>query len=247
MIGARLACLTVASAVALAALGATAPELQSSARLVLVTATTGLIAPLFWPGVAATPLRTAMRVVAWSCAVTAVAAAGVLASGGPARLNPTRTVTACAMLLLILLATHAAAAWIEALMRKRTPDADAAREIGGRVAAIALALLGSLPLWLGPAAELLADRQAWIVDAVVGASPLTHLAVASGNDLLRNQWLYQRSNLAVLQFAYPTLATLTLSYAALALGLALVALAARTLRRSAPGAFAAHPTTEHAK
>ena len=30
-------------------------------------------------------------------------------------------------------------------------------------------------------------------------SPLTHLAVASGNDLLRNQWFYQHSNLASLQ------------------------------------------------
>ena len=100
--------------------------------------------------------------------------------------------------------------------------------MAGRTAAIALALVGSLPLWLGPAGELLAGRQPWIIDAVVGVSPLTHLAVASGNDLLRNQWFYQHSNLAALQFSYPGLARLTLSYASAILALALVALAFRS-------------------
>ena len=71
--------------------------------------------------------------------------------------------------------------------------------MAGRTVALVLALLGSLPLWLGPAGELLSGRQPWIIDAIVGMSPLTHLAVASDNDLLRNEWLYQHSNLAALQ------------------------------------------------
>ncbi len=80
-----------------------------------------------------------------------------------------------------------------------------AREAAGRSAAVALALLGALPLWLGPVAETLSARHDWAIDAVVGASPLTHLAVASGNDLLRNQWFYQHANLAALLFSYPGL------------------------------------------
>ena len=110
------------------------------------------------------------------------------------------------MLMLILLVTHAVAAGLEGRLRGQSGDAETAREMAGRAAALALALLGSLPLWLGPAAELLAGRHPWIIDAVVGMSPLTHLAVASGNDLLRNQWFYQHSNLAALQFSYPSLA-----------------------------------------
>ena len=97
--------------------------------------------------------------------------------------------------------------------------------MAGRTAALVLALLGSLPLWLGPVAELLSARHAWVIDAIVGMSPLTHLAVASGNDLLRNEWLYQHSNLAALQFSYPGLAHLAWSYASVCSMLALVALA----------------------
>ena len=89
-----------------------------------------------------------------------------------------------------------------------------------------------MPLWLGPAAELLASRLPWIVNAALGVSPLTHLAVASGNDLLRNAWFYQHANLAALQFSYPGLAEITLSYATVALTLALVPLASRRLRRT---------------
>jgi len=62
-------------------------------------------------------------------------------------------------------------------------------------------------------------------------SPLTHLAVASGNDLLRNPWFYQHSNLAALQFSYPSLAELILSYGLAFLALALIPLASRWTRR----------------
>ena len=99
--------------------------------------------------------------------------------------------------------------------------------MAGRAAALALALVGSLPLWLGPACELLSGRHPWIIDAAIGISPLTHLAVASGNDLLRNQWLYQHSNLAALQFSYPGLADVAVAYAAVLLLLVLFPLASR--------------------
>jgi hypothetical protein len=142
------------------------------------------------------------------------------------------------MLLLILLVTHAVAAGLEGRLRTRSADAETAREMAGRAAAFALALLGSLPLWLGPAGELLAGRHPWIIDAVVGMSPLTHLAVASGNDLLRNQWFYQHSNLAALQFSYPSLAELILSYALASLALALIPLASGRPWRRIDGASA---------
>jgi hypothetical protein len=95
---------------------------------------------------------------------------------------------------------------------------------------VALACLGSLPLWLGPFAQLLGDRGGRFADAVVGVSPLTHLAVASGNDLLRNQWFYQHSNLAALPVSYPGVPAIALSYASVLSVLALGALALRAAR-----------------
>lgn len=208
---------------------AAASELQPSALRVVVTAIFGLLAPLFWPGIVVTPTRTALRVVAWSAAAVCAAAVCIRVLGHAAQPLP-QILEPCAMLMPILLLTHTAAAAVEGHLRRRSWDADNAREIAGRTVAITLALLGALPLWLGPLGELLSGRHAWIIDAVVGMSPLTHLAVASDNDLLRNQWFYQHSNLAALQFSYPGPAQLAWSYALVGGVLALLALALRRSR-----------------
>ncbi len=234
MIAARLTLLAISAAAALAACGAASTELQPSARLVLVTSVIAVLAPLFWPGRARTPARTGLRVAGWSCAATAMA--GFAASIGPGVGLPFPRITAaCAMLVLILLATHAVAAGLEALIGRRAGDTQGARELAGGTAAVLLAILGAMPLWFGPAAELLSHGDTRVLDAAVGSSPLTHLAVASGNDLLRNQWFYQHSNLASLQFSYPAPAALVLSYVIVLLALALAPMAARAAR-APPGA-----------
>ena len=243
MITARWAMLAVAGVLMLAAFGAS--DLQPSALRLAVTAVIGLIAPLFWPGNAATPARTALRIAAWSAAVACMAAIALRIAGNPGQ-PFARILAACGMLLLILLVTHAAAAAIEVRWHGQSGNAETAREMAGRTAALALALVGSLPLWVGPACELLAGRQPWIIDAAVGISPLTHLAVASGNDLLRNQWFYQHSNLAALQFSYPSPAELILSYGSVSLALAFIPLASRHRRRRIDGASPTQPTTEQA-
>ena len=230
MIAARAVLLALSMLVALAAFGMSSEQWQPSALRLLVTAVVALLAPLFWPGSAATFGRTAARIVGWSAAATAVAAAALLIAGGPGQ--PFRSViTACALLMLILVLAHTLVAVLEIHWRRRSVGAQDARERAGRVAASTLALLGSMPLWSGPAAELLAARHAWIVDAVVGISPLTHLAVASSNDLLRNQWFYQHSNLAGLRVSYPDFNAVVWSYAAACLLLAVMALASRRWRR----------------
>ena len=245
MIAVRWGMLVAATLLILAVFGALAPDLQPSALRVAVTAVVGLLAPFFWPGRAATPTRTALRIAAWSAAAACVAAIALGIGINPGQPFP-RILAACTMLMLILLVTHAVAAGIEEICRQ-SGDAGSAREMAGRTAAIVLALLGSLPLWLGPAGELLAGGHPWVIDAVVGVSPLTHLAVASGNDLLRNQWFYQHSNLAALQFSYPDLTELTLYYSAACLVLAVIVPAPWRSRRLIAGATGNFFTTEETK
>jgi hypothetical protein len=229
--------LAVVTSCVLAAFGATAHALQPSALRVTVTAVVALLAPLYWPGCAGAPTRTALRIALWSAAAAGIAAIALLALGNPAQTGA-QILEACAMLMLILLVTHAVAAGLERLLAQRhgsALDVQSAREIAGRSAAMALALMALLPLWLGPVAELLAGRATWTIDAVVGVSPLTHLAIASGNDLLRNLWFYQHTNLAALQFSYPSLATIGLSYASVCLVLLFFLLASARPRRSIDG------------
>ena len=233
----------MATMLILAAVGARADDLQPSALRVLVTAAVGLLSVLFWPGRAATPARTAWRVVAWSAAA-ALLAAGVLRLTGQTMQPYAKIFSSCVMLLLILLVAHALAAALEARLRAGSDSAHGAREAAGRHVAMALVLLGSLPLWAGPLAELLSGRHEWTIAAAIGASPLTHLAVASGNDLLRNQWLYQHANLAGLQFSYPGVFEVGVFYVLACLLLALGAFVFGRWRRGVVGAIPSHPPPE---
>lgn len=233
MIAARLMMLFVAASLTLVASGATAPDLQPGALRVMAGAAVGLLAPLFWPGLAATPARTAMRIAAWSAAAAVLAAMAMRVFGHPARAF-VPDLRVCGMLWLMLVLAHAAAAAIEAWLRGRSVNAQGARELAGHTVVAALAAFGSLPLWLGPAGELLSARHDGAVDVVLALSPLVHLAVAADNDLLRNDWFYQHSSLAGLQYGYPGLVGTVLSYAAACALLALAALAWRPPRRRHP-------------
>lgn len=206
--------------------------LQPSAMRVAAGGIVVLLAPLFWPGCAATPVETAARVLAWTAMCCGIAVLAVVLLNGSGQSWPAM-LQSCAMLAAVLFLAHAAAVPLERLRARSAVEACNARQAASRIVALSLALLGSLPLWLGPAAELLSGRHAWTIDAVLGLSPLTHLAVASGNDLLRNQWLYQHSNLSGLQFDYPGLPTLAWTYGSLCLLAGAIALT--TVRRGGAG------------
>jgi hypothetical protein len=214
-LAARLAGLAATALFLLAALGAAAQDLQVSARLVAATAVVGVLAPLFWPGRGDTPRLTAVRILGWSLSATLLAGVAALISGvGVAWIS--RIATACAVLFLVLVVVHAAAAVLESMLHGRTQQGDGARETAAWVVTAALVTVAAAPLWLGPTAELASASHPQAVDAAVAVSPLTHLAVASGNDLLRNQWFYQHSNLAGLRFDYPRPAPLMAAYGLLA-------------------------------
>ena len=240
-----LSTLLVAAALMLAALGAYEANLQASAQRVLVTAVIALIAPLFWPGRAKTFERTAFRICAWSGAVSLLAALALCFLRGGVTNAIIPTVAVCAMLLLLLLVTHAVAAGFETLMATKAQGGEGAREMSGAIATVVLALFGSLPLWAGPAGELTQHANAATIDAAVALSPLVHLAVASGNDLLRNPWFYQHSNLAALRFSYPSPIAVTAAYTAIALVFVFGSLAVRRLGHLTDGT--AFLTTERSR
>ena len=210
------------------ALRAAAPDVPASGQRVVVAAAVSLLAPLLWPGLAATPVASALRVLLWSAlAVSAVVCTALLSPWlqGLAAPGLEPVFATGALLLALLLMLHTLVALLETHWRSGARPPAAAREMAGRTVALLLALWAAVPLWLGPLTELLLHDHEGVVDAVIGASPLTHLAVASGNDLLRNQWLYQHSNLAALPFSYPGLAGLAWFYASASAVSALAALA----------------------
>lgn len=237
---ARVALLFVAAVLALLVMAAVSPDLASSGQRVGVAAVVALLAPLLWPGLAHTPEGSALRVLAWSAAgaVSVPVSVSLFAQVAGASLQlmnqllPLLSTGLC--LFAVLLLTHAGQALLEARGRHAGRPAATARLDAAHAVALLLALLGSAPLWLGPMAEVLAPAHDWTLNAVVGASPLTHLAVASGNDVLRNPWLYQHANLAALPVDYPALGAITRFYASACAGVVLAALATFALRRRTP-------------
>jgi hypothetical protein len=213
LIALRCVLLLLVAGTLLMVLGAASSDVQPSTRRLCVAAAFGLLAPLFWPGSGTSARQTVARILGWSFGAGALAALTMVWLD-PAPARWTLLAPSCGMLVAMLVSALAALALLEGWMRGVVADPAAARSLAGRTVTLALALAGSLPLWLGPTAELLSHGSDAVIDAVIGWSPLTHLAVASGNDLLRNQWFYQQSNLATLQFNYPAAATLAGAYAA---------------------------------
>lgn len=187
-----LACALAGWAVVARAGGVMVP----SAWPVLVAALAALLAPLLWPGCTPSTGGSLWRVLAWSAACTA-AVAGVLLLAAPVSAPATRSLAVAGMLGAMLVAAHAAAALLERVCGG-TPVARAA--MAGGAVTLMLALAATLPLWLGPFVQLASAQHPWADDAAVAVSPLMHLAAAAGNDLPRNDWFYEHSALAALQF-----------------------------------------------
>lgn len=246
MIAARWGVLFAAAWLALLAAGANAADLPAPVLRVMVAAAVGLLTPLFWPGTGATAARTVLRVAAWATAAAFLAALLLRVFGHLAQpLLPDLAV--CGMLWLILVTALMVAATVEAWFGSASPGKDGAHAMAGVAVALMLALLGSLPLWLGPAGELLASRHDGAIDLIVGLSPLTHLSVAAANDLLRNDWFYAHSSLAGLQFSYPGLVATAWALAAAGLGLALLTLARRPAGHGANVAHRIEHATENTR
>jgi len=63
------------------------------------------------------------------------------------------------------------------------------------------AILSALPVWLGPLVEISGDSPL-VTDTVIGASPITVLAVALDLDYLRATWFYGHTVIGSLRYDY---------------------------------------------
>ena len=199
------------------ALGIARPDTPPATRLLLAVATPVLLVPLFSSAVARTSKALAASIAGWVCSTLLLGVVAILCGARPAtaQLAPLLMVA-----LGIVVVTRLAASATTRLLQAAGLDEPAAREWARWLAAAMLWLLATAPLWLGPLAALGAEAGPDRSSAIVAASPLVHLGVAAGQDLLRTQWWYAHTSFGSLQFDYPSLTAIALVYVATALALA---------------------------
>ena len=196
----RLLLLALAAVGALLAGAVLTQETPLSALRLWTAFAVLLLAPLLRPAV---PVRTAAA-LAWPAAACLIGLLLPVALGGTAALIGAGPLAA--LLAAQLFASEALAVALAPLVGVRQ---------AGPVMVLGLALLAALPVWAGPLAQSAgAQATAWL-DAMLAASPLTHLAVAAGSDLLRTPWLYENTALGGLPLSDPALAALAPTYALL--------------------------------
>jgi hypothetical protein len=201
--------------------GALPGPLQALAQASAVALFAALMAPR--PGAGSPPGQSATAVLGWAAGA---ALASVILLIPPVRsLTDVGTVAMLAMGVGVL--TFLAGSLLVGLGALLGD-----RRSASRIVVLLLLVLGAAPLWLGPAAELLAGRQA-VVDTVVAISPLSYLGVLADVDYLKSDWFYRHTAFGGLRYAYPSVAGFTAAYLALgAAALGLRPLLARTGRRA---------------
>jgi hypothetical protein len=208
-----LLALALASAAALALARATLPDAAPSLRTLLAAAAPTLLAPLFWPGLTTARLR---RGLGYAAGVGTLALLGTLALNTGQQLWPT-TLAAAAVAAIIAFGSHGLAGTLQLALERQVAGVRA-REAALVITLLTLWLLAAAPVWLSPLAESHASSTSaspWLADLLLNVSPLAQLAVAAGNDLLRNDWFYAHSALAGMPVSYPRLALVLPAWLAL--------------------------------
>jgi hypothetical protein len=178
--------------------------------------------------------------LAWALGTLLLAAAVWLSAGG---WPPSRSIVPLLFAFGLVVTARLAAIIVAGALRSSSMAGTAADEWARSLVAATLWLLAAAPLWLGPLADLQAREGTAVAEAIVAASPLVHLGLAAGQDVLRTQWFYANSSLGSLQFDYPSLTSVALGYACAAAVLALISVG--FARRGAAATPAVHASSPH--
>jgi hypothetical protein len=212
--------LTAVSCVVAIVLALRASPMSSAAATFVAATVPAMLAPLFWlrEGHARDRL---LQAAAGPVLAMAIVALG-LRIAADATVAPGSLALAGLVMVAMLTAAHQAAALIEDTLRRLGAGDSPARDWSHWTVTAVLWLAAAAPLWLGPLADLFAGARPRLPTLVLGSSPLAHLAVAAGYDILRGQWFYAHSSLGGLQVDYPRLSLLLAAYVAASIVLALV-------------------------
>ena len=230
--------LAIAAGLASLAIGIADGTDSGATRLLAVVALPALLSPLLGRPGATRLAALPAHVLAWALGTFLLAAAVWLSAGG---WPPSRTLVPLLFAFGLVVTARLAAIVVAAVLRDSAMAGTAADEWARWLVAATLWLLAAAPLWLGPLADLRAREGTAAAEAIVAASPLVHLGLAAGQDVLRTQWFYANSSLGSLQFDYPSLTSVALGYAGVAAVLAL--LAAGFARRRAAASPAVHASS----
>lgn len=198
-----------AAGLVLFALDIASQDVPPAMRLLAAIAAPALLAPLFGGRAPATLAAVTARFASWALGtlllviVVALAGGALPLAGIAAPLLVAGGIVVTALLAMLVVARA---------LRSIGMDAAAAESSAGWMVVAALWLLAAAPLWLGPFADLAARTGPARANAIVASSPLVHLGVAAGQDLLRTQWFYQHAGFGTLQFDYPSPASLVCAY-----------------------------------
>ena len=231
--------LAIAAGAAFVALGFGDGTTPGATRLLAVVALPALLSPLLGGSGAMRLAMLPAHVLAWAIGTFLLAAAAWLSAGG---WPPSRAVMPMLFAFGLVVTARLAAVVVAGALRNSSMPDTVADEWARWLVAATLWLLAAAPLWLGPLADLRAREGTAVAEAIVAASPLVHLGLAAGQDVLRTQWLYANSSLGSLQFDYPSLTSVALGYACAAAVLALLAVGfARRGAAAPPAVHASSP------
>lgn len=201
-------------------LGIGAPDTPPATRLLMVVALPALLSPLFGTGVTSTLHTLLARLAGWALASALLATIVALVAGGlPLKGTAAPLLVAGGIVVIAQLAVVTGARLL------RIGGVTVADEWARWLVSGVLWLAAAAPLWLGPLADLGAHAGPADANRIVAASPLVHLGVAAGQDVLRTQWFYAHTSFGALQFEYPPLAGIAIAYTCLAAVLAALACA----------------------
>lgn len=231
--------LAIAAGLAILAIGIADSTASGATRLLAVVTLPALLAPLFGGAEANRLAALPSHVLAWALGTFLLATAVWLAAGG---WPPSRSIVPLLFAFGLVITARLALIVAAEVLRTLGAARDIADEWARWLVVATLWLLTAAPLWLGPLADLQARDGTAAAEAIVAASPLVHLGLAAGQDVLRTQWFYANSSLGSLQFDYPSLTSVALGYACAAAVLALLAVGfARRGAAAMPAVHASSP------
>jgi hypothetical protein len=177
------------------------PAAQALGTAALTLLISYLMGPVLWNNALLLPRHVAL----WSI-LTASIALLLIAAASPSGAWPTLALPLAGGVLMLCLLLGTLTLFLHWIFRLPVAAVH-------RLVLCTLIITGTMPLWLGPLADLWASRA--FTDLVIALSPVGYLASLIDYDVLRSGWFYTHTPLGGLRYDYPNPVVLSLTYSGL--------------------------------